>query len=159
VIAIVRRQPIAGREGRRRPVLLPALTRVRSSDLELPETAMAGDRRWVVLGTLFVAQLASAGGVDGGAAPPTVLNAGQKKQLQQILAPYRADALTAQSARQLRDALRAAGFKSGPALDAELQRHGLSLKAIDAVAGPQASDGSPPQSASSSPARKVPRPQ
>lgn len=129
-------------------------------------------RRWMVASVCAglqlvigsaVADTGGAGkGVGGGAAPATVMGGGQKQRLQQILAPYRADSLSAQQARQLRQALREAGFQPGPALDAELQRHGLSMKAIERLAGPDtaASAAAPaPTPSASTPTRKVPRPQ
>jgi hypothetical protein len=88
------------------------------------------------------------------------MSSGQKQRLQQILAPYRAEQMSAQDARQLRQALQGAGFKPGPALDAELQRRGFSIKAIDALAGPEAAaSAAAPASSASNSTRKVPRPQ
>ena len=133
---------------------------------------MVATRRWMVLWVFAGLQLqlgwavadsgGVGGGVGGGAAPATVLGSGQKQRLQQILAPYRADSLTERDARQLRQALRTAGFQAGPALDAELQRQGFSIKLIEGLAGPDAAASATAPAASaaaSTSTRKVPRPQ
>ena len=124
---------------------------------------MSHTRRRALLCMAGVMQMAQAdsatGGHAAGAAPPALLSSGQMVRLREILSRFRTDTLTPDDARQLWQSLRAGGFKAGPALDAELQRNGLSLKQLATLVGPEVPALAGSEPASSPGARKVPRPQ
>lgn len=111
----------------------------------------------------LVALAAAVAGVGAqpqkGAAPATELGMGQRQQLAHILSAYTARPLSAAQAQQLRLALRAAGLPPGPALDEALRAQGLSLKAIDVLAGPEPAASEAASATAPAPRRQVPRPQ
>jgi len=59
------------------------------------------------------------------------LTADQLAKVRSVLANYKADALTTESAKALKRALRDAGFRPGPALDAALNSSGFSVQKLD----------------------------
>lgn len=72
--------------------------------------------------------------VFGGAAPPGLLGQHQLAKVNSILGKYRADALTARDARDIRQALYDAGLHPGPALDEALGAAGFSAKRLEELA-------------------------
>ena len=88
--------------------------------------------------------------------PPTVLSSDQLAALKRILAPYKADTLTAEKVRAIRSAMDSAGLRSGPALDAALAREGFSRKRMEELlpSPARATEG-----AASAAAGRFPRPQ
>ena len=95
--------------------------------------------------------------VSGGPAPPGILGTEQLASVKTILAQYRADALTADDARAIRQALHDAGLRPGPALDNALASAGFSTKRLDALAPCPAPDTNPKPPISAD--RVVPPPQ
>lgn len=64
--------------------------------------------------------------------PPTVLSSDQLAALKRILAPYKADTLTAEKVRAIRSAMDSAGLEKRAAfLDAALAREGFSRKRME----------------------------
>ena len=75
--------------------------------------------------------------VDG-AHPASMLTNAQFTILKRILAPFRPDRLNAEEVRAIRSAMDSAGLKSGPALDAALEREGFSRKRMEELLPSQA---------------------
>lgn len=96
-------------------------------------------------------------GAAFGAAPPDILSTDQLAQVKALLAPYKADVLTAEQARAIQLALEHSGLQRSPALNMALDSLGFSAKRLDELAPcpPQLSTEPVPQGSG----RPVPRPQ
>lgn len=107
-------------------------------------TALLRAALWFVAGALWLLEAQGdpsnpapdycVAAAEGGAAPPEILSTDQLAAVQAVLAKYRADTLTADDARAIRQALHEAGLRRGPALDKALADAGFSAKRLDALA-------------------------
>ncbi len=77
--------------------------------------------------------------------PPSTPTRDQLARVRTVVAPYRADALTADDAKALHRALRDVGLCPGPALDAALAAAGFSAQRLEALDPRQAVQPPPRQ--------------